>query len=88
VGETTARFRAVFGASEPVIGMVHLGALSARRSMTRGAGSRGWSRTGRDLDALQAAGSDAVMFGNRLWRAPSLLPGGHAAMAGWRRAAS
>ena len=37
----------------------------ARRSMTPSAASTAWSRRARkDLDALQAAGFDAVMFGN------------------------
>jgi membrane complex biogenesis BtpA family protein len=55
-------FRRVFGAKKPVIAMVHLGALPGSPLHDPGldllAAARG------DLRALQAAGFDAVMFGN------------------------
>ncbi len=61
----TARFRAVFGAGKPVIGMVHLGALPGAPLHDAARGLEGLvADAGRDLAALQAAGFDAVMFGN------------------------
>jgi membrane complex biogenesis BtpA family protein len=61
----TARFRAVFGAGRPVIAMVHLGALPGTPLHDADAGLEGLvAGASRDLDALQAAGVDAVMFGN------------------------
>jgi uncharacterized protein len=59
----TAKFRNVFGAGKPVIAMVHLGALpgSPLHAATLDELVEG---AGRDLAALQAAGFDAVMFGN------------------------
>jgi membrane complex biogenesis BtpA family protein len=61
----TARFRAVFGAGKPVIGMVHLGALPGAPLHDHDRGLDGLvADAARDLDALQAAGFDAVMFGN------------------------
>jgi len=55
-------FQRVFGAGKPVIGMVHLGALPGTplhdSTMDLLAAAR------KDLLALQAAGFDAVMFGN------------------------
>jgi membrane complex biogenesis BtpA family protein len=59
----STRFKAIFGATKPVIGMVHLGALPGSplndmRPEDLVAAAR------KDLIALQAAGFDAVMFGN------------------------
>lgn len=60
-----ARFRAVFGAGRPVIAMVHLGALPGTPLHDADAGIEGLvAAAARDLEALQAAGFDAVMFGN------------------------
>jgi membrane complex biogenesis BtpA family protein len=59
------RFRRVFGPGKPVIGMVHLGALPGTPLFDAAAGVEGIVATARaDLMALQAAGFDAVMFGN------------------------
>jgi membrane complex biogenesis BtpA family protein len=59
------RFRSVFGAGKPVIAMVHLGALPGTPLHDAGAGVEGIVAAARaDLLALQAAGFDAVMFGN------------------------
>jgi len=59
------RFRSVFGAGKPVIAMVHLGALPGTPLHDAGAGVEGIVAAARaDLAALQAAGFDAVMFGN------------------------
>jgi uncharacterized protein len=59
------RFRRVFGAKKPVIGMVHLGALPGSPLYDAEGGLEELvAAAGRDLDALQAAGFDAVMFGN------------------------
>jgi hypothetical protein len=61
----TAKFRAVFGAGKPVIAMVHLGALPGAPLHDAAAGIEGLvAAAARDLEALQAAGVDAVMFGN------------------------
>ena len=61
----TATFRAVFGAGKPVIGMVHLGALPGTPLHDAERGLEGLvEHAARDLEALQAAGFDAVMFGN------------------------
>jgi membrane complex biogenesis BtpA family protein len=58
-------FQAVFGATKPVIGMVHLGALPGAPLHDADAGLDGLVAGARkDLLALQAAGFDAVMFGN------------------------
>lgn len=58
-------FKAVFGAGKPVIGMVHLGALPGSPLHDAKAGLAGLLEAARaDLRALQAAGFDAVMFGN------------------------
>ena len=58
-------FQAVFGAGKPVIGMVHLGALPGAPLYDGVAGLAGLLEGARrDLRALQAAGFDAVMFGN------------------------
>jgi membrane complex biogenesis BtpA family protein len=59
------RFRSVFRSAKPVIGMVHLGALPGTPLHDAGAGLEGLVAAARaDLAALQAAGFDAVMFGN------------------------
>jgi membrane complex biogenesis BtpA family protein len=59
------RFRAVFGSVKPAIAMVHLGALPGAPLFDASAGMDGLVDAARqDLDALQAAGFDAVMFGN------------------------
>jgi hypothetical protein len=60
-----SRFARVFGDRKPVIAMVHLGALPGTPLYDPGAGIEGIvAAAARDLDALQAAGVDAVMFGN------------------------
>lgn len=60
-----SRFMDVFGAKKPVIGMVHLGALPGAPLHDATAGLDGLVSAARsDLAALQAAGFDAVMFGN------------------------
>jgi membrane complex biogenesis BtpA family protein len=59
------RFRQVFATSKPVIAMVHLGALPGAPLHDADAGLEGLVEGARaDLAALQAAGVDAVMFGN------------------------
>lgn len=58
----TERFQAVFGVQKPVIGMVHLGALPGSPLHDPGMDLVAAARA--DLHALQAAGFDAVMFGN------------------------
>ncbi|HEV7251839.1 MAG TPA: BtpA/SgcQ family protein [Mesorhizobium sp.] len=61
----TEKFRRVFGARKPVIAMVHFGALPGAPLHDREAGLDGLLAGVRaDLHALQAAGVDAVMFGN------------------------
>lgn len=58
-------FRSVFGPSKPVIGMVHLGALPGSPLYNSQRGLAGLVESAaHDLDALQQAGFDAVMFGN------------------------
>jgi membrane complex biogenesis BtpA family protein len=57
------RFRAVFGTTKPVIGMVHLGALPGS-PLGDMAPDDLVDAARDDLLALQAAGFDAVMFGN------------------------
>ncbi len=60
-----SRFTAVFGDLKPVIAMVHLGALPGTPLYDAAGGVDGiLAAAARDLDALQAAGVDAVMFGN------------------------
>jgi membrane complex biogenesis BtpA family protein len=56
------RFRQVFGSVKPVIGMVHIGALPGSPLHDPGLDLVAAARA--DLLALQAAGFDAVMFGN------------------------
>ncbi len=59
------RFRSAFRSARPVIGMVHIGALPGTPLHDAGAGLEGLVVGARaDLAALQAAGFDAVMFGN------------------------
>ncbi len=59
------RFHALFGEIKPVIAMVHLNALPGSPLYNREAGIAGIIDAARaDLLALQAAGVDAVMFGN------------------------
>ncbi|WP_299405675.1 BtpA/SgcQ family protein [uncultured Roseobacter sp.] len=58
----TARFRAVFAQEKPVIGMVHLGALPGAPLYDPSVDLVAAARA--DLRSLQAAGFDAVMFGN------------------------
>jgi uncharacterized protein len=59
------RFGTVFGTAKPVIAMVHLGALPGSPLHDADAGLDGIVEGARkDLRALQAAGFDAVMFGN------------------------
>lgn len=58
-------FRRVFGGGKPVIAMVHLGALPGAPLHDTQAGLEGLVSAARaDLRALQAAGFDAIMFGN------------------------
>jgi hypothetical protein len=59
------RFETVFGSRKPVIAMVHLGALPGAPLFDAEAGVAGLIKDAHaDLEALQAAGVDAVMFGN------------------------
>ena len=61
----TAKFRRVFGDGKPVIAMVHFGALPGSPLYDPERGLDGLVEgVPRDLDALQKAGFDAVMFGN------------------------
>jgi membrane complex biogenesis BtpA family protein len=61
----TEKFRRVFGTGKPVIAMVHLGALPGAPLYDPEAGIEGLVEGARkDLRALQAAGFDAIMFGN------------------------
>ncbi|WP_299865518.1 BtpA/SgcQ family protein [uncultured Hoeflea sp.] len=60
-----SNFTDVFGSGKPVVGMVHLGALPGSPLHDRAAGLDGLVVAARaDLGALQAAGFDAIMFGN------------------------
>jgi hypothetical protein len=59
------RFSTLFQKPKPVIAMVHLGALPGSPLYDAAAGLEGLLSAARaDLMALQAAGVDAVMFGN------------------------
>ena len=61
----TANYSRVFGQVKPVIAMVHLGASPGAPLFDSHAGIEGVVASARkDLQALQAAGFDAVMFGN------------------------
>ena len=57
------KFKAIFGGTKPVIGMVHLGALPGSPLNTQSPDDI-VDAARKDLLALQAAGFDAVMFGN------------------------
>jgi len=60
-----SRFETVFGRSKPIIAMVHLGALPGTPLYDGEGGIEAIVASARrDLDALQKAGFDAVMFGN------------------------
>lgn len=59
------RFEKVFGRKKPVIAMVHLGAMPGTPLHDKAGGVEAILQGARaDLAALQAAGVDAVMFGN------------------------
>ena len=59
------RYSDLFGAVKPVIAMVHLGAMPGTPLYDAARGVEGIIADARaDLRALQAAGFDAVMFGN------------------------
>jgi membrane complex biogenesis BtpA family protein len=61
----TQKFRRVFGAGKPVIGMVHFGALPGSPLYDTERGVDGLIESiGKDIEALQKAGFDAIMFGN------------------------
>jgi uncharacterized protein len=61
----TQKFRTVFGSVKPVIAMVHLGALPGTPLYDEATGVDAIiAAAAKDLDALQKAGFDAVMFGN------------------------
>ena len=61
----TRNYERVFGDKKPVIGMFHLAALPGSPLHDRDGGIAGIVEgAAKDLDALQAAGFDAVMFGN------------------------
>lgn len=61
----TDKFRALFGERKPVIAMVHFGALPGAPLYDAERGVDGLVEDAlRDLEALQSAGVDAVMFGN------------------------
>lgn len=61
----SGRFEKIFGRKKPVIAMVHFGALPGAPLYDAGSGLAGLIEGCRkDLRALQAAGVDAVMFGN------------------------
>ena len=61
----TANFKRIFGARKPAIAMVHFGALPGAPLYDKEGGVAGLIAAARaDLKALQAAGFDAVMFGN------------------------
>jgi membrane complex biogenesis BtpA family protein len=61
----TSRFAKIFPGKKPIIAMVHFGALPGAPLYDSDAGLDGLIEGARrDLRALQAAGFDAVMFGN------------------------
>jgi membrane complex biogenesis BtpA family protein len=61
----TEKFRKLFGARKPVIAMVHFGALPGSPLYDPDGGTEALiDDVSKDLDALQSAGFDAVMFGN------------------------
>jgi len=60
-----SKFRKVFGPGKPVIAMVHLGAMPGTPLYDSEGGLEAIvAGAAADLEALQAAGVDAVMFGN------------------------
>ena len=60
-----SRFQALFGSTKPAIAMVHIGALPGSPLYDAEGGLEKLLADARkDLQALQAAGFDAVMFGN------------------------
>ncbi|MBL8578369.1 MAG: BtpA/SgcQ family protein [Mesorhizobium sp.] len=64
-GRVTEKFKRVFGAGKPVIGMVHFGALPGSPLYDAERGLDGIiDGIAKDIDALQKAGFDAIMFGN------------------------
>ncbi len=59
------KFRRIFGAKKVAIAMVHFGALPGSPLYDTDAGLQGiLDGVIKDIDALQAAGFDAIMFGN------------------------
>jgi membrane complex biogenesis BtpA family protein len=65
VSVASSNFRRIFGDRKPVIAMVHLGALPGSPLHDGSGGLNALVEGARkDLAALQAAGFDAVMFGN------------------------
>jgi membrane complex biogenesis BtpA family protein len=61
----TDRFRRVFGSGKPVIAMVHFGALPGSPLYdAEGSIEALIDGVSKDIDALQRAGFDAIMFGN------------------------
>jgi len=61
----THNFTRVFGAGKPVIGMVHFGALPGSPLYDAERGIEGLIQgIANDIEALQKAGFDAIMFGN------------------------
>lgn len=61
----TKKFRKLFGVRKPVIAMVHFGALPGSPLYDPEGGTDALiDGVSKDLDALQNAGFDAVMFGN------------------------
>lgn len=63
--DVTAKFKRIFGTGKPVIAMVHFGALPGSPLHDPKSGVEGLiDGITKDLDALQAAGVDAIMFGN------------------------
>lgn len=63
--DVTAKFKRIFGTGKPVIAMVHFGALPGSPLYDPKSGVEGLiDGVSKDLDALQAAGVDAIMFGN------------------------
>ncbi len=59
------RFYKLFGTRKPVIAMVHLGALPGSPLYDKQSGINGLIKeTQKDLEALQTAKFDAIMFGN------------------------
>jgi uncharacterized protein len=61
----TTRFTSIFGNTKPVIAMVHFGALPGAPLYDAKSGLEAlYEGCRKDMKALQAAGVDAVMFGN------------------------